>query len=224
MPTERGPGDASGGYLPALRFDGLVRIYDPLLEWAMRDTTWKRRFLREVPVEADHRVLDLGCGTGTLLALLAEEVPGAEAVGLDPDATVLGLAGEKVPGGEARPGLLRGLGHRLPLEEDAFDVVLTTLVFHHLPTGDKRATLDEARRVLAPDGALGLADLGRPSGLLMKAASVGPYVFDGPSRTGANFRGELPRLLAEAGFQGVEETGATDTLFGTVRRWRARAP
>lgn len=213
-----------GGYLPALRFDRLVRIYDPLLERAMHDTTWKRRFLDEADVGPGHRVLDLGCGTGTLLRILAEEAPEAEALGLDPDATVLGIATDKTPDGSHGPDLLRGLGDGLPLEDAAFDRVLTTLVFHHLPTPDKRAALREARRVLAPGGVLGLADLGRPSGLLTKAASLGPYLFDGPARTRANLRGELPRLVAEAGFEDVEETGSADTLFGTVRRWRARRP
>jgi hypothetical protein len=47
-------------YIPALKYDWLTPLYDPLIRWTLRESTFKRRLLQQARVEKGHRVLDLG--------------------------------------------------------------------------------------------------------------------------------------------------------------------
>jgi SAM-dependent methyltransferase len=73
-------------YIPALSFRWLTPLYDPLLRWGMREKTFKRRLITQANIQPGQRVLDLGCGTGTLTILVKL---------LYPDANVVGLEGEE---------------------------------------------------------------------------------------------------------------------------------
>jgi ubiquinone/menaquinone biosynthesis C-methylase UbiE len=93
------------------------------------------------------RVLDVGCGTGALLALVAERF-GCEVAGVDPAPAMLDVARGKLPDAE----LYLAHGEELPFADDAFDAALMVLVVHHL--GDRRRAFREARRVLVAGGRL----------------------------------------------------------------------
>jgi SAM-dependent methyltransferase len=96
---------------------------------------------------AGHRVLDIGCGTGSLLAVLAEHF-GCEVAGVDPSPAMLGVARRKLPNGE----LHLTAGEELPFPDDAFEAALMVLVVHHL--ADRHRAFREARRVLLPGAPL----------------------------------------------------------------------
>ena len=101
------------------------------------------------------RVLDIGCGTGKVLRELSERLPNAyELVGVDPSLPMLRLAREQSDG---RSWFVRGSAERLPLPDDHFDLVVSSLSFHHW--SDQRRGLVEARRVLSADGFFVLVDL-----------------------------------------------------------------
>jgi ubiquinone/menaquinone biosynthesis C-methylase UbiE len=55
----------------------------------MRESRFKRQLVSQAKIEKGHRVLDLGCGTGTLTILIKQTHPEAAVVGLDGDAKVL---------------------------------------------------------------------------------------------------------------------------------------
>ena len=95
-------------------------------------------------------ILDVGCGTGRLLRRLTEAYPHAAALGVDPAPGMVRVA--------RRNGLeaVVGSAEALPLPDRAFDLVVTTMSFHHW--GDQVAGLAEIRRVLAPGGHLLLVD------------------------------------------------------------------
>lgn len=99
------------------------------------------------------RVLDIGCGTGALLRRLSGQFPGAALAGVDPAAGMIGAARRAdVPAGLARADAVA-----LPFADESFDLVASTVSFHHW--SDQRAGLAEAGRVLAPGGVFLLADL-----------------------------------------------------------------
>ncbi|WP_141726016.1 class I SAM-dependent methyltransferase, partial [Actinacidiphila rubida] len=91
--------------------------------------------------------LDAACGTGRMAALLADR--GHRVTGVDGSADMLARAQERVPEGEFRLGELT----RLPLADDAVDVVVCALALSHLP--DLRPVFAEFARVLRPGGQVG---------------------------------------------------------------------
>ena len=137
-------------YIPALRYNCLTALYDPILRWTMRESVFKRRLVEQARIERGHRVLDLGCGTATLTLLLQQKHPGAQVVGLDGDPKVLEIARGKA----ARAGipivLDRGMAFELPYADGCFHRVLSSLLFHHLTQENKLRALREVFRVLRP--------------------------------------------------------------------------
>jgi hypothetical protein len=97
-------------------------------------------------------------------------------------------------------------------------------MLHHLTTPQQRQTLAAACRLLRPGGELHVADWGTPHNALMRVAALGFRLVDGGETTQANLRGELPALIAAAGFRDVAETERWMTPFGTIAFIRARAP
>ena len=79
------------------------------------------------------------------------------------------------------------------------------------------------RRLLRPGGEFHVADWGKPQNALMRLAALSFRISDGADTTGANVRGELPGLIASAGFSDVRETEHRMTPFGTLTYLRARA-
>jgi 2-polyprenyl-3-methyl-5-hydroxy-6-metoxy-1,4-benzoquinol methylase len=71
------------GYVAALRFPALNRLFDPVVRATMRESRFRRDLLRQAAIEPGHSVLDLGCGTGTLAVMAKSAEPAAEVIGLD---------------------------------------------------------------------------------------------------------------------------------------------
>src|SRR3990172_4645788 len=94
--------NASPGYIPALGARVLTPLYDPLIRWVMREERFKNRLIDLADVRPGMRVLDLGCGTGTLSIMVKRRQPGADVVGLAPDQEMLDRARAKAAraGGE----------------------------------------------------------------------------------------------------------------------------
>ena len=192
-------------YIPALRFRALTRFYDPVLAAVLRERTWKSRLVDQVALRPGMRALDLGCGTATLTVLLARSCPDAVVVGVDADSDALGRAREKAAAAGAAVEFVVGRAEAPPFSSGSFDRVVSSLLFHHLTTDGKRRALAAARDVLRAHGELHVADWGQPHDRLMRLAFLPVQLLDGFATTAANVRGDLPRLIAEAGFE-VDET------------------
>ena len=106
-------------------------------------------------------VLDVGCGTGTLAIEAAKRVGSEGSVhGVDPSVALLARADKKARRAGVDVTLHTGTGDQLPFPDASFDVVICTLVFHHLPGPVVHATFAEIRRVLRPEGRLLVVDIG----------------------------------------------------------------
>lgn len=213
--------DSVPDYIPPLRYRVLTRLYDPLVRLTTRESTFKRALLAQVEADHPRRVLDLGCGTGTLTVAIAKALPDAVVTGLDADAEALGIATNKARRVDVNVSLHRGFSTDLPFRDGQFDCVVSSLFFHHLTSEAKIATLRETRRVLASGGSLHVADWGKPSNALLRTLFLAVQLLDGFETTRDSVTGALPDLMRAAGHRCVEETGKFATPLGTMRLFRA---
>ncbi len=104
------------------------------------------------------RVLDVGCGTGTLAGWLAASTWPVNVVGMDYAEGMCREASAKVAGRtlSARACFAAGDSEHLPFADGAFDVVTCSNSFHHYP--HQQVVVREMRRVLRPGGRLVLVD------------------------------------------------------------------
>lgn len=206
----------SNRYIPALSFNWLTPLYDPLLKWVMREETFKRRLIQEANIQPGMNVLDLGCGTGTLTLMLKRAHPDAEVTGLDGDPQVLDIARAKSRAANIQWD--EGLASSLPYPDAVFDRVVTSLVIHHLTTDDKRRALQEIYRVLKPRRELHVLDFGAPHSSLTRFMITYMRRLE---EAADNFDGLIPHFITEAGFGSVKEAENFVTIFGPLSLWRA---
>lgn len=206
-------------YIPALSYRFLTPLYDPLLRWGMRELTFKRRLLKEAKIAPRSRVLDMGCGTGTLTVLVKEAYPQAEVAGLDGDVQVLEIARKKATRIGTQIQFDEGMAYQLPYPNASYDRVLSSLMIHHLVTDEKVRAFAEVFRVLRSGGVLLVIDYGKPNNLLAEAISL---VMRRLEQTEDSIMGRLPQMMRSAGFQDVEILDSLNTLFGTIMLYRGR--
>ena len=109
--------------------------------------------LAELETDPFDNVLDVGCGTGPVIELLAKKYPEKHFVGLDITPAMIEAARSKgLPNAE----FVVGDAENLPFGDGGFDAVLCSNSFHHYP--NPGAFLREAHRVLRPGGKLILRD------------------------------------------------------------------
>src|SRR5215471_16157253 len=94
------PMGSSRRYLPAAGHDFFLPVYDPIM-WLLRFTRDLDRLIAQAALQPSHRVLDVGCGTGTLAVVIAGRHPDIDITGIDPDPKALARATRKA----ARAGI-----------------------------------------------------------------------------------------------------------------------
>lgn len=109
-------------------------------------------------LEPGMKLLDLGCGPGTITMGLAEAVNPGEVHGIDMEESQIGLAQSAAEASNHTNAIFHvGNALSLPFEDNSFDVVHAHAVIMHIP--DTTAALAEAMRVLKPGGILATRDL-----------------------------------------------------------------
>src|SRR5258708_3470555 len=192
--------------IPALGKDRLTPFFDGVVAVMGLGTAFKKNVVERAQLRNGERLLDVGCGTATLLLAVKAHTPTIEAIGIDSDARVLALARKKIGESQLTIEVMQAEAERLPFPSDSFDIVTSTLTFHHFPTEIKKQVAREIYRVLKPEGRFVLADFGPPHGILPTLLfALGSLL---PSREGKyvqdNTAGKLPMFLEEAGFTVTE--------------------
>jgi ubiquinone/menaquinone biosynthesis C-methylase UbiE len=214
--------ESEKAYLPAAGHDWLLSLYDPLVKLLGGDTA-RKILLDQATVRPGHRVLDIGCGTGTLAILIKRLHPDVDVVGLDPDPKALARAKRKAKRSEVSIRLDEGFSHELPYPEASFDRVFSTFMFHHLMLDKREKTLYEVRRVLTPGGFLHMLDF---TGT--EANGHGPLAryFHSSHRLKDNTDERILTLMNRVGLVSCEKVMEGAMLFGSLRiaYYRTSAP
>jgi len=164
-------------------------------------------------IQPGARVLEVGCGTGDVALVASRQVGSSGAVyGIDAAPEMIAVAQAKAARMGVAVDLQVGLIESLAFPDASFDVVLSSLMMHHLPDDLKRQGLAESARVLKPGGRLLIVDIKRPTSRLERA--LGHVLFHGGMRIGVQ---DLSPLLRAAGFTAVEAGETGFPMLGFVR-------
>jgi demethylmenaquinone methyltransferase/2-methoxy-6-polyprenyl-1,4-benzoquinol methylase len=141
-------------------FDRIAPVYDAMnrVMTVGLDQRWRRATVRATVREGD-RVLDACCGTGDL-AVAARRAGAGEVVGIDFSERMLERARRKAPELE----WLQADVLKLPFQDASFDAVVVGFGVRNVE--DLQAGIRELRRVLRPDGRLGILEITTPRGPL----------------------------------------------------------
>ena len=209
----------AGNFIPALRLRLLTPVYDTFLRVVMRETTIKSRLVTLLHPGDHENILDFGCGTGTLTLMIKRAGPGCIVYGIDIDPQVLGIAKKKARHDGVEIHLVLYNGVTLPFDDESFDKVVSSLVIHHLPAGEKPGIFRELYRVLKNGGELHIMDFGIQRSLYARLlSSVVKYL----EPIEDNIRGKIPECLIRSGFPDAEEVTYENTLVGTVSFYRSK--
>lgn len=221
----RGPGDLAEGIRAALlaagKDVGRLTTADlaPVDEFHMRGRPATLELADRMELAPGYHVLDLGSGLGGPARTLAE-VAGCSVTGIDLTAefcdaasTISGWLGLS-----DRVRFVHGDATALPFAPASFDAAMTIHVAMNIPAKDRLYA--EAKRVLKPGRIFAIYDVLQGEG--------GPVVYPvpwarDPSISALATPADMRRLLAEAGFEILEETDSTEECVGWFREVAARA-
>lgn len=172
-------GAVAAGGIKASRGINFPRHYDLLLLILTRgrDRAYREDVIDLASVAPGHRVLDIGCGTGTqAIAACRRTQPGGSVVGIDISEKMLAAARRKARHAGLNIAFHQADAAQLPFEDERFDVVTFTTIMHMIPESQRRLCLREASRVLRHGGRLLLIDYaGDPSCRKHWSARIGPH-------------------------------------------------
>jgi ubiquinone/menaquinone biosynthesis C-methylase UbiE len=126
-----------------------LRAADPQQRAMLED------YLEDLPLPADARVLEIGCGTGAVARAIAELPAVEEVVGLDPSSIFIERARTEADG-VSNLSFVVGDGRQLSVEDASFDAVVCHTSLCHIPEPER--VLAEARRVTREGGAIAIFD------------------------------------------------------------------
>lgn len=197
--------------------------YDLLSALLTSTRKWRPALLAQIAAAPGDTIVDVGCGTGTQLRLVARACPSATLIGIDPDPAIRRRAQTKLAKVTTPVELLAGYARETAALLGGRNVtkVMSSLMFHQVPLAEKQAGLAAIHESLSSGGHLHVADYGLQRTARMRRRFRLVQRGDGYENTQPNAEGVLPELMAEVGFDAVEETHVFETACGSMSIYRA---
>jgi ubiquinone/menaquinone biosynthesis C-methylase UbiE len=184
--------------------DHAARVYDilaPLMTLGL-ERRYHRIVIRQLALRGDERILDIGCGTGTLtrdIAAALSDKSRSCCTGLDAAEKMIEVARRKAAG---IPNIRfdAAVAERLPYDDNFFDAAVSTFFFHHIHFALKKKVLAETARVLKPGGRLMVVDVDTPTSRFgTLCARSGHWLFQ-QNEIAENIEGRLRQAFGESPF------------------------
>lgn len=212
--------ESGRSYIPAAGRDWSLPLYDPFVKLLGGDAA-RAALLDQAVVHPGHRVLDIGCGTGSLVVLIKREYPDVDVVGLDPDPRALARARRKGQRAALSIQFDQGFSDELPYAEGSFDRVFSSFMFHHLETDEKEKTLREVCRVLKPGATFHMLDFATPGS---NSAGRITRLLHSSHRLKDNSDDRILSLMSQAGVSDPKRVAGRTLLVGYIAYYQASAP
>ena len=185
-------------------------------------TLGRQRAMREMTVEMaavqpGDKVLDVGCGTGSLTLIAKARVgTDGEVHGIDAASEMIDVARRKAAQANVDVDFQAALIENIPFSDSYFDVVLSSLMLHHLPDDLKHKGFTEINRVLKPGGCFFAVDFDPPTNPLLRHLATHLL---GHGMMQSNVR-DLPVMMQGAGLTKLETGKTKYSILAFVRGWK----
>ena len=205
-------------------FDFFDELSESLFGWVVPGGPHTNDVLRHARIEARSRVLDIGCGTGRLLAQAARREPSAVLVGIDEDRDSIEIARDRARSAPAPIELHLASAERMPFTREYFDIAVAVFVVGSMPGTTRTAVLAEALRVLKPGGRLLAVDWARAGCIAARLVSDAIAALPLPPSLRPRAGSRSSETLLAAGFDPVEVVREYCTAAGAVQLVVASKP
>jgi len=192
-------------------------LYQTVVDVFCRDDYVKSLLLEQIEGE-NQQILDIACGTGKLVRLLALKQTCCQVTGMDIDPGMVARAQATTKDLDNVTILQGNCTKTLPFEDASIDIVVESLVFHHLSDEEKAKAAQEIARVLQPEtGRFYFVDWIKPSGSYAKTAFRVIEIVDGADNVRAHGTGQVLSMIQEAsGLELSTVPTVVQTSFGTL--------
>ena len=208
-------------FIPALGYDFLSDYYDLAIKLTMPEKKFRNRLIDFVDPKENEKILEFGFGTAQNIIILKQRFPNCNLLGVDIDPKIKSIAEYKLNKAGIQVPLYLYDGNKLPFEDDSFDKVYSSLVFHQLDMISKLKCLLEINRILKPNGELIIGDWGKAKTKWMRLSFYLVQLLDGFKTTTDNVNGLMTKYITDAGFKNVEEISYINTSIGTYSYYKA---